>query len=153
MPDQVTHTLIVKGSPQELYDLWSDYERHPEFTESLKSVTKIDEKYTRWVMKGPLGKDLTWTTETTRDDSHRRIAWKTTEGDIKTSGQVTFTPLEQGETQVTLVVQYVPPAGKIGEAAVKILDEPEDRVEKDLYRFKEYVESRTARYATNKDLP
>lgn len=142
MTEQFTHTIIVKGSANKLYELWSDYEKHPEFSENLKSVSKIDEKVTHWVMKGPLGKEISWTTETTRDEQDRRIAWRTLDGDIKTSGQVTFTPLPDDQTQITLVMQYVPPAGVIGTAVAKAFDDPAGRAEEDLRNFKKYVENK-----------
>lgn len=141
-PEQVTRSVIVKGSVNKLYELWADVEKHPEFSENLKSVTRIDEKMTRWVMKGPLGKDISWTTETTRDEQDRRIAWRTLDGDIKTSGQVTFTPLPDDQTQVTLMMQYVPPAGMVGAALAKTFDNPAGRAEADLYNFKKYAENK-----------
>jgi uncharacterized membrane protein len=147
MTEQVTRSIIIKGSPNELYNLWADLEQHPNFAEDLKSVTKIDEKLSRWVMKGPLGKEITWTTETTRDEQARRIAWRTLDGDIKTSGQVTFTPLPDDQTQVTVMMQYVPPAGVVGSTLAKVFDDPAGRVEKDLYGFKKYAENK---YSENK---
>ena len=44
---KVTKTVMIKGSPQELYNLWSDYEKHPQFSESLKEVKILDDKTTR----------------------------------------------------------------------------------------------------------
>lgn len=150
MPEQITRTLIIKGSADELYRLWADFEKHPEFSESLKEVTALDDKRTRWVMEGPLGKDIEWTAEMTRNEENKRIAWKTLEGDVKTSGQITFNRLTNDETEVTVLMQYVPPAGKLGEIGAKVLMDPAERVEKDLYAFKDYAEKKSERFKANK---
>ncbi len=91
-------------------------------------------------MKGPLGRDLEWYTETTRSDENKRIAWRTLEGDIKTSGQVTFNSLPDQETEMTIMTQYVPPEGAISEMASSIFTDFESKVEKDLLNFKAYAE-------------
>jgi uncharacterized membrane protein len=142
---RVTHSLIIKGSPEMLYSLWADFEKHPEFSDNLKEVKLLDGKTSRWVMKGPLGKEIEWTAEMTRDEIGKRIAWRTLEGDVKNSGQITFESLPNDETQVTVMMMYVPPAGKLGEVGAKLLDDPEERVEKDLRSFKSYAEKFTGR--------
>jgi uncharacterized membrane protein len=142
---KITHTLIIKGSPAELYQIWADFERHPEFSENLKEVKILDEKTSHWVMEGPLGKDIEWTAKMTRDEAGKRIAWQTLEGDVKNSGQITFEDLSNNETQVTVTMIYIPPAGKLGEIGAKVLADPAERVEKDLYAFKKYVEQNTGR--------
>lgn len=142
---KITHSLIIKGSPEELYNLWADFEKHPQFSENLKEVRLLDEKVTRWTMKGPLGKDIEWTAEMTRDEAGKRIAWKTLEGDVKNSGQITFESLPDNQTQVTVLMIYIPPAGKVGEVGAKILADPAERVEEDLKAFKKYAEQKTGR--------
>jgi uncharacterized membrane protein len=59
----------------------------------IKSVTPQGDETYRWVMAGPNDVEAEWITETTRLEPNKRIAWKTIEGDLKTSGQVTFTEL------------------------------------------------------------
>jgi uncharacterized membrane protein len=142
---EITRTIIIKGSPEEIYRMWADYEKHPQFSENLKSVEMLDDKRSHWVMSGPLGKEISWTAETTRDDEGRRLAWRTIEGDIKISGQVTFAELSHNETQVMVKMNYVPPAGKLGDIAAKIFANPDEKVEKDLRMFKEYAEKVTGK--------
>ena len=91
-------------------------------------------------MKGPLGKEIAWTAEMTKDDAGKRIGWRTLEGDVMNSGQITFAQMPDQQTQVTVTMMYDPPAGKLGDLGAKILDDPEERVEKDLRAFKNYVE-------------
>ena len=57
---------------------------------------------------------------------------------------VTFTELGNGQTQVTLMMQWVIPASKGGETLAELVGRPEKRLEEDLYRFKTFVEGRKA---------
>ena len=152
-PVQITESVIVKGAADQIFAMWSDLEMLPSIIKDIKEVDQIDELTSRWTVKGPLGKDYSWLAEITRFDEDRRIAWKTLEGDIKTSGQVTFKDLPQNETEMTVKMQYVPPAGKVGAAVSKILENPKDKVAEGLRDFKAFVEDMPGRIEKdNKDL-
>jgi uncharacterized membrane protein len=144
MADQVTRDLIVKASVDEVYSIWSNFETFPHFMKYIKSIAKSGDRTSHWVMEGPLGKDLEWDAETTKLEQNKRIAWNSRDGgDIKTSGQVTFNALPQGQTEITVTLQYVPPAGKLGEFVANLFSDPEKRLEEDLQNFKAYVEQST----------
>ena len=145
MNEDITRSITIKGSPDELYRLWSDLERQPLFSDNVKKVTKVDANTSHWVIEGPLGKEIEWTAEITRDDAGKRIAWRSITGDVQNSGQVTFNELPQGETQVTVQMQYVPPVGKLGALTAEIIEDPSKQVEKDLQNFKQYAEQHTAK--------
>jgi uncharacterized membrane protein len=92
-------------------------------------------------MKGLLGKTIEWEAKTTTLEENKRIAWNSQDGgDITTSGQVTFNALPNNQVEVTVVLQYVPPAGKVGEAIASLFDNPEAKLEEDLRNFKAYAE-------------
>lgn len=141
MSVQMTESIIVKGSAEELFDLWSDFETFPSVMKDIKSITKIDDERSHWAINGPLGKEISWTGEITRFEEDRRIAWRTIDGDIKTSGQVTFKDLPDHQTEVTVLMQYVPPAGKVGEIASQIIDAPRKKLTEGLRDFKSYAEN------------
>jgi uncharacterized membrane protein len=61
--------------------------------------------------------------------------------DLTTSGQVTFNPLPNDQVEVTVTLQYQPPAGKVGQAVAHLFDDPEKKLEEDLRRFKTYAET------------
>lgn len=144
MADQVTKNIIVKSNIDDVYTIWANFENFPRFMTYIKSITKTGERSSHWVMKGPLGKDLEWDAETTTLEPNKRIAWNSRDGgDIKTSGQVTFNQLAQGQTEVTVMLQYVPPAGKLGEFVANLFSDPDKRLEEDLRNFKAYVEQLT----------
>jgi uncharacterized membrane protein len=150
MAVQITESVIIKGNPDEVFTLWNDIEMLPSIIKDIKEVEKVDELVSHWVVKGPLGKDFEWTAQITRFDEDRRVAWKTLEGDLKTSGQVTFKDLPQGETEMTVTMQYVPPAGKVGETVSKVVEGPRKKVSEGLHDFKAYVEEMPDRIKKNK---
>jgi len=144
MADQVTKDIIVKANIDDVYAIWADFEQFPRFMTYIKSITKTGARTSHWVMEGPLGKDLEWDAETTTLEPNKRIAWNSRDGgDIKTSGQVTFNALAQGQTEITIMLQYVPPAGKIGEFVAQLFSDPDKRLDEDLRNFKAYVEQLT----------
>ncbi len=142
MTNQVTRTVIVKGDPGAIYDLWADFENFPHFMEYVKSVRKLGERRSEWVVAGPLGADVQWQAEMTRGERGKRIAWnsKDHEGTITTSGQVTFVDMPSGQTEVTVLLQYDAPGGKLGEVAAQLFSNPEKRLETDLRNFKKFAE-------------
>lgn len=146
MAEQVTRTIIVKAPVSDVYQLWANFENFPYFMKNMESVSKTGDGLSHWVMKGPLGKKLEWDARTTRLEENTRIAWNSLDGgDIKTSGQVTFTELPQGETEIAVTLQYVPPAGKVGELIAHLFDDPDGKLEEDLKNFKSYAEGMISR--------
>jgi uncharacterized membrane protein len=141
MADQTTKTIIVGARVEEAYDAWANFENFPRFMKHVKSVTRTGEKMSHWVVDGPFGKQVEWDAETTRLEKNKRIAWNSKEtSDIKTSGQVTFNDLENGQTEITVTLQWVVPKSKGGEKLMGLFADPEKRLEEDLLSFKRYVE-------------
>jgi uncharacterized membrane protein len=142
MSEQVTRTIIVKSEVDSVYQLWANFENFPHFMQNIKSVKKTGENTSEWTMAGPMGTKVKWDAEMTRKEENKRIAWssKDRKGTITTSGQVTFNPLPDDETEITVVLQYKAPAGKLGEAAAKLLTNPKARLEEDLRNFKAFAE-------------
>ena len=122
--------------------LWADLESFPRFMKNVKSVTRTGDRTTHWVVEGPLGKDVEWDAETTRMDEGKRLAWNSKEGtDVKTSGQVVFTEMPHGQTQITVTLMVVP-QGTVGGAAAGLFGKLDETLDEDLRRFKRYAEAR-----------
>jgi uncharacterized membrane protein len=154
MSEHITRSVIVKANTNEAYRAWENFENFPLFMENIKSVSKLQGRNSHWVMQGPLGKDIEWNAATTLLEPNQRIAWSSTDGDLKTSGQVTFAPVGERETQVTVMLYYVPPAGLAGDIVAKLFGNPEKKLESDLKRFKAYIEGMPERTAMQeRDLP
>lgn len=144
MNQQVTKTIIVHAEVPILYDTWRDFTTHPQFMEHVTSVTPNGDDTYHWVLEGPADTKLEWTTKTTRLDPYTRIAWKTIEGDFKTSGQVTFTDLPKGQAEITVTTQTIPPDNLTAKETSALFENEEAQWEKDLRNFREFVESRKA---------
>ena len=137
---QVTRSIIVQGTPQQIFELWSDFEVFPHFMQHLKSVTKTSERTSHWVYEGPMGQSAEWDAQITTFEPGKRIAWNSAEGgDVKTSGQVTFDGLPNGQTQVTLMMQYVPQGAL---ATIGSWFQSDAGVDESLRQFKAYAEGR-----------
>jgi uncharacterized membrane protein len=144
MTERITKSIIVQGDVGRIYNIWANFENFPHFMQNIKSVTKRGNDMSHWVMSGPLGKDIEWDAKTTRMEENKRVAWNSMDnGDITTSGQVTFNSLPQNQVEVTVTLQYQPPAGKLGEAIAHLFDDPEKKLKEDLQRFKTYAEGIT----------
>jgi len=142
MSQQVTKNIIVKGDVSHVYNIWANFEQFPHFMKYITSVTLTGPRTSHWVMEGPLGFKVDWNAEMTRLEENKRIGWnsKDASGMITTSGQVIFTPLSDNETDISVTVQYSPPAGKAGELAAKLFANPEQRLDEDLRNFKAFAE-------------
>jgi uncharacterized membrane protein len=141
-PKLVTKSIIVKADVKEIFEVWSNFENFPHFMQHIKSVKKMGDDYSRWVMEGPLGARFEWEAKTTRMEQNKRIGWNSTQGDIKTSGQVTFNSLPNNQTEVTVTLQYIPPAGIAGEVVAALFSNPERQLDEDLRNFKRFVEKK-----------
>lgn len=140
MPDIITQSITVKGNVSDVFNVWANFENFPKFMKHIKSVTKTGEGRSHWVMQGPLGVKLEWDAQITRLDRDRRIAWNSVSSNLITSGQVSFNPLSESETEITVILHYEPPAGPAGEVAVELFGNPEGRLLEDLRNFKAFIE-------------
>jgi uncharacterized membrane protein len=149
MADPFTRSIVVLATLDDVYQIWANFENFPRFMKYIKSVTLTGPRTSHWVMAGPLGVDVEWDAETTRLDENERVAWNSIEGStVKTRGQVEFHEVGPNETEVTVTLEYDPPAGAAGEAFAELFANPEKRVQDDLEHFKEHVESTSRRIHT-----
>lgn len=120
------------------YNQWTQFEEFPVFMEGVKSVRQLDDKRLIWHAE-ILGKDETWEAEITEQIPDRGVAWRSTSG-AQNAGIVTFQPLGPEATKVLLTMDYE------AEGAVEKVGDwlgiVSKRVEGDLQRFKEFIESR-----------
>ena len=83
-------------------------------------------------------------------ETDKRIAWRsidTDDANVKTSGQVTFNELPNNQTEVTVTMHYVPPAGIVGEVAAELFANPEKRLAHDFWRTSSALSKGTMRKA------
>jgi uncharacterized membrane protein len=150
MSDKITKSIIVKADVDRAFRVWENFENFPHFMEYIETVHKTGPRTSHWEMKGPLGVKVDWDAETTLYEENQRIGWNTKdrkEGNLTTSGLVTFTPLPNNATQVTVILQYEPEGGIAGNIVEKLFANPEKQLEEDLNNFKAYIEGMPERTA------
>ena len=120
------------------YNQWTQFEEFPQFMEGVEQVRQIDDKHLHW--KASIGgKQQEWDAEITEQIPDKRIAGRSQQG-AKNEGIVIFSPVTEGKSKIDLRIDYEPQGviAKTGDAVGMI----SQRVEGDLKRFKEYIESR-----------
>lgn len=146
----VKHTVTVNRPMEQLYDYWRDVTNLKTFMNHVESITPEGEDVSRWAVRGPMGKQLSWHSRIIVANPHHVIAWQSLPGgDVNNAGSVRFREAPAGRgTEVTLEVNYEPPAGAIGQAIAKWMGEdPAWYVVDHLQRFKQLME--TGEIATN----
>jgi uncharacterized membrane protein len=142
---RVEKSVRVGAPIGEVYSFWRNFENFPQFMENVKEVRRGGGDSWHWVLRGPLGVDVEFDARMTKDEPNKSIGWNSDGGTIETTGVVTFNEIGSDETEVHVVMQwYDPPAGPIGEALSRILQNPDTMLEEDLRRFKGVVEGRPA---------
>jgi uncharacterized membrane protein len=144
---------IVKP-PQELYRFWRKLGNLPRFMKHLESVRTIDDKRSHWLAKAPGGTRIEWEAEIYNEKENELIAWRSLQNaDVNNAGSVHFTALPDGRgTEVKVVINYEPPAGRLGAAVAKLLGEdPAQELEEDLVRFKQLMEGSGVPTMTTQD--
>lgn len=120
------------------YNQWTQFEAFPQFMEGVREVRQLDDKTLGWRAEIG-GKDEEWIAEITEQVPDQRIAWRARSGKPN-AGVVTFHRIADHRTRIMLQLDYEPEGAveSIGDA----LGVVSRRVEGDLQRFKEFIESR-----------
>ncbi len=134
----ITESIDVAVPIRVAYDPWTQFEDFPNFMEGVKRVKQLDDTTLEWTAE-IAGVERSWRAEITEHEPDRRVAWRSTSG-AKNAGQVTFQPLGDNMTRVTLELD-VEPEGAV-ESAGDALGFVERQAEGDLQRFKEVIELR-----------
>lgn len=133
-----THSIEVNAPLRVVYNQWTQFEEFPCFMEGVEEVRQESDKRLLW--KANIGgKAKQWEAEITEQIPDQRIAWKSVDGSFN-AGTITFEELHADRTMVTATIEYEPEGfiEKTGDA----LGIPSGRVERDLERFRDYIEQR-----------
>lgn len=136
----VEKTIDIHVPVTVAFNHWANFEAFPRFMEGVQEVTWLDDRHVHW-KASIYGKHEEWDAEVTETSPNQRIAWRSVHGPEHT-GLVTFEPLDAGRTRVTLRMVYEP-SGLL-ERAGDMLGLVDRRVDGDLQRFKEFVETHAA---------
>jgi uncharacterized membrane protein len=120
------------------YNQWTQFEEFPRFMEGVEEVRQLDDTHLRWKAEVG-GKRKEWDAEITEQTPDQRVAWVSRGGDMN-AGVVTFHSLSDDKTRVMVQMSYEPEG--VVESAGSALGFVSRRVEGDLDRFKEFIETR-----------
>lgn len=134
----IEKSVEVQVPVRTAYNQWTQFEEFPKFMEGVVQVQQLDSTHLHWKAK-IAGKEKQWDAVITEQHPDERIAWKSTQG-AKNAGVVTFHRLSDQTSKIMLQLDYEPEGvvENVGDAfgAVSL------RVEGDLTRFKEFIETR-----------
>ncbi len=134
----IVKTIDVNVPVRTAYNQWTQFEEFPQFMDGVHEVRQLDDRRLHW--KASIGgKTEEWDAVISEQTPDQRIAWMNTSG-ARNAGVVTFHHLNDTTSRVTLQMEYEP-QGMV-ETAGDTLGFVSRKVEGDLERFKEYIESR-----------
>jgi uncharacterized membrane protein len=134
----IEQSIDVEVPVQTAYSQWTQFEEFPRFMEGVEEVRQVDDTHLHWVAELG-GSRHEWDAEITEQNPDERVAWRNTDGKDN-AGVVTFHRLDDSRSRVMVQMDFVPEG--IKEKLGTALGAPDRRVQGDLERFKELIESR-----------
>ena len=120
------------------YGQWTQFEEFPTFMEGIEEVRQLDDTHLHWRAR-VAGKDLEWDARIAEQEPNRKIAWRSTSG-TRNDGTVQFETLAGGATRIKVEMEFEP--NSMSERLASAIGLPARRVQSDLERFREMIESR-----------
>lgn len=150
-PDRklLAETVTINRPAQELYDFWRNPENLVQIMDNIRSIEPMGPDRSRWTVKAPAGREVSWESVITQDVPGREITWQSAKGaDVANSGRIEFQDAGSRGTVVRATIAYEPPGGVVGEFIAKLFQrEPRIQARRDLHRLKQLME--TGEIATN----
>ncbi len=142
---KVTRAVTIRRSADELYAFWRQIENLPRIVKHPLTIERVSDIASHWAASAPVGdRRVEWDAVIINDEPGKLIAWRSREGaEIPNAGTVRFAPAPGDEgTEVTVTLEYNPPAGKLGAWFAKLSgQEPAQQVTEALRRFKALMEA------------
>ncbi|HVM29627.1 MAG TPA: SRPBCC family protein [Candidatus Limnocylindrales bacterium] len=138
MTHKVEQSIDVNVPVSTAYNQWTQFEEFPRFMEGVKQVRQLDDQTLEWTAEIG-GNEESWQARISEQEPDQRVAWHATTG-AKNAGVVTFHRIDDNTTRVMLQMEWEPQNAveQVGGA----LGFDDRRVQGDLERFKEFIESR-----------
>jgi uncharacterized membrane protein len=143
-------SVIVSAPPQTTWNFVSDYQNFDRFMSNVDQIKMLDSSTSEWHMAGPLGIPVSWKAVTTEFNAPQRLAWKSIEGSLETSGFISIVPDGNG-SRVSVHVEYNPPLGAIGEAVATAFKDPQAMLEHDLLQLENLISNGVNQKDSDKD--
>ena len=139
----VRESIRVEMPVGDVYRFWRRLANLPRFMTHLDRVTESSDGTSHWMAAGPAGLAVEWDAEIINEVENRVLAWRSLPGsDVVSAGSVNFDAARDGRsTQVSVNLQYAPPAGKVGAFVASLFGrEPSQTIREDLRHFKQLLE-------------
>jgi uncharacterized membrane protein len=135
--ERIEKSIEVNVPVRTAYDQWTQFESFPTFMEGVVEVQQLDDKRLHWVAEIG-GERKEWNAEIVQQTPDDVVSWRSTSGALN-NGSVSFKPLGDAKSRVTLILTYelTSTKEKVGDA----LGVLSAKLEADLRRFKEFIES------------
>lgn len=139
---EVQKTINVNAPVRQVFSFWRDYQNFPHFMRHVREV-RVQGERSHWIVDGPAGVPVEWTSEVTRVIPDSLIEWRSTpDSPVKQEGSVRFDANGNGGTRVSVRVCYLPPAGALGHALASVFGaDPKSEMDDDLMRMKSMIET------------
>jgi uncharacterized membrane protein len=138
MSTTVEKSIEIEMPVRTVYNQWTQFEEFPRFMEGVAEVTQLDDTHLHWVAEIG-GQRREWDAEIAEQRPDERVAWHSTSG-ATNAGVVTFHRLDDSRTKVMLQMEF--DAEGLVEKVGAGLGAVDRRVEGDLERFRDYIETR-----------
>ena len=134
----IEKSIDVNVPVRTAYNQWTQFESFPRFMEGVEQVVQVDDTLTHWVTRiGGVAREFD--AQIIAQHPDELVAWNTVGGPPH-GGVVTFQPIDQATTRVSLAMRYEPDT--FAEKAGTALGVVDNRIGGDLKRFKEFIEKR-----------
>lgn len=141
---KVTRAVTIRQPADVLYRFWRNLENIQRITRHPVTIQRVSDLASHWSVSAPGDRKVEWDAVIINDEPGRLIAWRSREeAEIPNAGTVRFeaAPGDEG-TEVTVSLEYDPPAGKLGAWFAKLSgEEPAQQVGETLRRFKALMET------------
>ena len=139
----LAEAVTINRPAQELYEFWRNPRNLLPVMENIQAIEVIDDTRSRWTVKAPGERELSWESVVTKDVPGKEIYWQSAPGaDIANSGRIEFREAGPRGTVVRATSAYDPPGGAIGQFIAKLFQrEPRIQARRDLRRFKQLMET------------
>jgi uncharacterized membrane protein len=134
----IEKSVEINAPVRTVYNQWTQFEEFPQFMEGVEEVRQLDDTHLIW-HANIAGQEESWEAEITEQIPDERVAWRNKTGAIN-AGVVTFHHIDDNTARVMLQMDYE--TNGILESVGDALGFMSRRVEGDLERFKELVETR-----------
>jgi uncharacterized membrane protein len=147
-------SITIQQPAQELYRAWRSAGTLSRVMGHYADVTDVGPDRQHWRLQGPRGTSLEWDSHIVEEHPGELLRWESLEGSqLSAGGWVRFRPAPADwGTEVTLKLEFSPPGGALGQAAMKLLGAaPSVLAHVALRRFKSLME--TGEIATTRPNP